>query len=305
MKHRVATLFLAFLAVLAAASPAPACTLWAAVGGSAGGGALIAKNRDWAPDHVQELRLVAPEQGHKYFGLFALGGKKPRLTAGINDAGLAICSASAGSIPKGERGENTIAGLMGKILSGCGNVAAVLARKELFARHSAVFYLVADARQAARIEVGPSGEVAAAAISQGVLAQTNHYLAPSLAWANKKIGASSQARYGRICELADGGRGPFSFEDFLAMSRDHADGPDNSIWRSGGTPTATRSLAAWIARLPATGAPTLYVRLANPGESEREATLVLDTAFWNGPTGRAFDSWSVVSAKPESDTLNR
>jgi hypothetical protein len=269
------------LAALPLAAPARSCTLWAVAGQAAGGGALIAKNRDWVPDHVQVFKVIEPKTGHKYFGLFALGGKNPRLTAGVNDAGLAVFSATASSIPKGERGENRISGLMDKLLASCDGVDALLAKKDLFALHSACFYLVADARKAARIEVGPSGEVSVTELREGVVAQTNHFLEPSLSWANKRIGVSSQARYDRIRALLDAKPGPFSFEDFLAMSGDTADGPDNSIWRTGSAPGKPRSLAAWVARLPATGAPRLHVRLANPGEPEREATLVLDRAFWN------------------------
>jgi hypothetical protein len=52
------TLSLACLAALPLAAPARSCTLWAVAGQAAGGGALIAKNRDWVPDHVQVFKVI-------------------------------------------------------------------------------------------------------------------------------------------------------------------------------------------------------------------------------------------------------
>ena len=45
-------------------SRAESCTLWAAVGEAArAGGSLVVKNRDWRPDHRQEIKRVTPKQG--------------------------------------------------------------------------------------------------------------------------------------------------------------------------------------------------------------------------------------------------
>ncbi len=55
-----------------------ACTLWAAAGSRvAGGGVLVAKNRDMPPDHRQELRLVRPPEGFRYLGLIAVDCEEP------------------------------------------------------------------------------------------------------------------------------------------------------------------------------------------------------------------------------------
>lgn len=42
-----------------------ACTLYGAAGGNVeGGGTILAKNRDWKPDHTQLLRIVKPSRGY-------------------------------------------------------------------------------------------------------------------------------------------------------------------------------------------------------------------------------------------------
>jgi hypothetical protein len=75
---------------------AESCTLWAAVGeATRGGGSLVVKNRDWRPDHRQEIKRVTPKQGFRYFGLFATGNDEPGLKAGVNEKGLVVVSATA------------------------------------------------------------------------------------------------------------------------------------------------------------------------------------------------------------------
>jgi hypothetical protein len=62
---------------------------------------------------------------------------------------------------------------------------------------------------------------------------------------NVIIGKSSAVRFDRIQELLGEKKGNFTPADFTAMSRDSVAGPDNSIWRTGSTPTTTRTLATW------------------------------------------------------------
>jgi hypothetical protein len=75
---------------------AESCTLWAAVReATRDGGSLVAKNRDWRPDHRQEVKRVTPKQGFRYYGLFATGNEEPGLKAGVNEKGLVVVSATA------------------------------------------------------------------------------------------------------------------------------------------------------------------------------------------------------------------
>ena len=85
-------------------APAGACTLWGAAGeAAAGGGSLVAKNRDWTPDQRQELGILRPAQGFQAVVLRAVGGAEPGVKAGVNTAGLVILSATAGQVPAAER----------------------------------------------------------------------------------------------------------------------------------------------------------------------------------------------------------
>ena len=84
--------------------PAAACTLWGAVGSAVdGGGTLVAKNRDWVPDHRQELSLLKPAQGYQALVLRAVGGAEPGIKAGVNEKGLVIVSATASQIDASQR----------------------------------------------------------------------------------------------------------------------------------------------------------------------------------------------------------
>jgi hypothetical protein len=84
----------------------------------------------------------------------------------------------------------------------------------------------------------------------------------------------------RIQELLAARRLPLAQTDFTAMTEDRLWGPDDSIWRTGDSPKKIRTLAAWSVGLPPDGPPTLYFKIANPGESAAVRQLRLDAAFW-------------------------
>lgn len=69
--------------------PSSACTLWGASGTAVEGrGTLVAKNRDWNPDHRQELVVLKPTPGYRSLLLKAVGGAEPGVKAGVNEKGL-------------------------------------------------------------------------------------------------------------------------------------------------------------------------------------------------------------------------
>jgi len=261
--------------------PAQACTLWAAAGErSRDGATLIAKNRDWQPNQRVELRGITPEQGLRFLGLLPFqAGKRRGVAAGINEKGLAIVSASAGSVPHKKRNVGT-KGLNKLILTSFDTVDAVLRKRELFSRSRPVFYVIADKSKIALIEVALRGEMSVRVKEHGILFHTNHYIDQKLLWANEKIGKSSQMRLHRIRHLLTTHSSPFTIEDFMAFSEDRNDGPDNSIWRTGSSPKERRTLATWIVSISKGDHPVLYVRLANPDEPERTYNVNLDSSFW-------------------------
>jgi hypothetical protein len=269
---------IAFLLALGA-QPSGACTLWGAAGDRvAGGGTLIAKNRDWAPNQQHELVILRPAEGHRSVALMALGGDEPGVKAGVNEKGLAIVSATASQVPSAERKSvQQRKGLIHHLLTTCVSVADVLQQLDLM--HRPVFYLVADRKEIAVVEVAPDGQLSVRRASSGTLHHTNHYCAIEPGDSMRKPGASSRQRYGRIEALLNDAPGPFTPEDFIRFSEDRNAGPDNSIWRTGSTPDRHRTLAAWLVTIPASGSPGIYLKTADPGQPERVCRLSVAEAL--------------------------
>jgi len=269
---------IAALIVASGPLPAPACTLWGAAGPAAGGGTLISKNRDWAPDHHQVLKKVRPEKGWAYFGLFAEGNGDPGLKAGVNEKGLTIVSASS-NLPRSVREDQPgMHGVMIKILTDYDSVDALIANADkVFSKSRANFFLISDRSKVLTVEVGLLGKYALSVNDSGTSAHTNHYLSPELtSTQSQKVGMSSRTRYQRINSLLGQTTVPYTLEQFSSLARDQHDGPDNSLWRSGREYT----LASWIVATPAQGPPRLHVVVANPGEPEGTQDLLLDAKFW-------------------------
>ncbi len=282
-------LVFALCAVAAMVSPSlEACTLWAAAGDRAAqGGSLVAKNRDWTPE-PDEVRLVRPREGFRFLGLFPLReGKRRGAVAGINEAGLVVVTASAGSIPRDERNRGG-GGLTERLFSGFATVDAVLADDVGVERTHPAIYLLADRFRIAWVEVAPGGRFAICVTENGVLTHTNHYLDESLTSLNAKVGRSSRRRLVRIGELAEGRTAPLTFADFKAFSQDRRDGPVDSLWRTGNRPKGERTLASWVVSLPKAAPPEIFIRLANPGQKERTMEMSLDSAFWKRPDETIF-----------------
>jgi isopenicillin-N N-acyltransferase like protein len=259
------------------------CTLWSAAGESVkNGGTLIAKNRDWAPDHKQVMKKIsATKDNFAYFGLYAEDDDAPGFKAGINEKNLVVVTASASSIPKKVRLEiKNKKNLVRTILSKYTSVAEVLKDKKIFETRIPMFYMIADKNEIAYIEISIDGEYSITTKKSGVLYHTNHYLEPNFASSNIKIGKSSQTRLKRVEELLTKNKSFFGLDDFTAISNDRNDGANNSIWRTGSKPGAERTLAAWIVELPKEGVPAVYVKLANPDEPIQEFRYKIDEEFW-------------------------
>lgn len=277
-------LILALALALLGAAPARACTLWAAVGSQvAGGGALAAKNRDWSPDSPGRLERVTPREGRPYLALMARSPQGWGVRAGVNQAGLAVLSASASAVPKALRGQG-LPGVSRRLLAGFSSVEAVLARREMFQGLAPRFYLLADARQAAVVEIAPGGAVRIADTRDGVLSHTNHYLSPEFSAHNQRPALSSRARLERVDAFLAALSRPLTLAAFERISQDRGAGPDNSLWRTGSKPRGTRTLAGLVVSLPPRGPNEAAVVLANPGEPQRRIKIILDEKFWREPS---------------------
>jgi len=264
---------------LLSSQPSEACTLWGAVGTAVeGGGTLVAKNRDWAPDHFQELSVLRPAEGFQSLVLRAVGGEEPGVKAGVNEKGLVIVSATANQVPRAERNKvEQKKGLMRHLLVTCASVDEVLKNIDLFRRP--VFYLIADRKEVVAIEVAPAGRRSVTRRDSGALSHTNHYCAIDSPDIKHKPSASSTTRLGRIDELLKTHPQPYSIEDFFRFSTDQNAGPDDGVWRTGSDLAKRRTLATWIVAVPPAGSPQLYLKTADPGEPEQICRLSIAEAF--------------------------
>jgi len=262
---------------------AQACTIWAATGDAVeGGGSLIVKNRDWLPDHRQDVKLISPADGYRYLGLFTMDGVHKGLKAGINEKGLVIVSAAAGSIPVKERKEMPYThGLSVRLLKECSSVEDAISRTDLFMGPKTL--MIADKQKVATIEIGPEGNYSVMVKENGTIFHTNHYIDESMLEFNRISGPSSQKRYSRIGELLNNHSQTYDFDTFIDFSKDQNDGPDNSIFRTGSTPHKTRTMAVWAVAIPQNKSPELYIEILNPNENERVIRINAEDIF-NGKT---------------------
>jgi isopenicillin-N N-acyltransferase like protein len=257
-----------------------ACTLWGAAGIDANGGTILSKNRDWKPDHAQTLELRRNKTGFAYFGLYAVGNNAEGLKQGVNEKGLTVVTATAGAIPKAAReAEQGKGGLMTTLLRHYVTCDQILADKEkLFSNRKPSFLMISDRKKLLVIEVALKGRYAVKVVESGVTAHSNHFLDASLSDCNLKLGESSATRVVRITELLENAPRPLNTTAFAAMSRDHHNGVNNSLWRTG---SESATLSSWIVETPRSGAAKLRVLLANPGRPEQTNIFVLDDKFWN------------------------
>lgn len=304
--------FLASIIIMGT-SPAHACTLWGSVEKSADGASVssckdsawgrpvpefarhrgkidgkvvFAKNRDWAYKDITLTKIFKPQKGFRYFGIFGdKDGKSTGVKAGINEKGLVVLSATASSLHKKERiyrGKDKIA-INGYVLSHYSNVDEVLNNKKIFSRCNPAFVVVGDRNKAAVVEVAPGGKYSYKIVNKGVFCHTNHYFQePDFDKFNRKPAESSRVRLKRIRSLLESKDRGWRLEDFIGISKNEEDGPDNSLWRKGSSPKESRTLATFIVEIPENGFPVVYIRRADFGKPVEERRFVIDGLFWDG-----------------------
>ncbi len=254
---------------------ASACTLWAAAGDRVvGGGTMIHKNRDWNPDHQQDLRLVIPKTGFRYLSLYTTGNDWVGTKAGVNSEGLVIVTASAPAHLDKKvnfQGKTNTATLLSRYESVDKALKALEADKWKSGPQSII---LADKTEIASIEFGLDGQHAVIARkSNGVAFHTNHYLSDELIGLNPAtISASSLKRYEKI-------NGLLNSTYTLDMDASISFSKDPVIWRAGSTPTSVRTLSAWTVRHYSDGRSTLHLIMANPGMPETSYEITLVDAF--------------------------
>lgn len=240
-----------------------ACTGWATI--NSNGDILITKNRDFIPSN-EFIEARHPKDKFSYLGLFAMNKKnKKQLKAGINEKNLVITSLNASVLPRSEKhGEDK--GIMAKILSQYSTVQQIYNDKDiLFSNAHPEFYMLADKKNIAYVEIAPNHKFSFILKDKGILTHTNHYLDNNLLAYNEKKYPSSHIRFTRINELLDEKKDNFSLSDFKNFADDRLHSPNNSIWRTSADNYHERTVATWIVSIPHEGSsPYIYIKLAAP-----------------------------------------
>lgn len=275
------------LAVLTLNSPASACTLWTVSGERVqGGGTLIAKNRDFTTDMPNHFEVVNPQSGYRMFALVATNAEGRRsLVGGVNEHGLAVVTATVGTIPKDERINRTRAGKLKNptraILTQFRSLRELLDSPEALRGLYPVFALVGDSTGTVMVEVSGGDYRILPVPPEEPGVHTNHPLSrdfPDI-W-EREAAKGSEVRLERMRDLLGQSPRKLGLSGFAALSLDRDGGPDQSIFRVGSAPRKPRTIGTLAAWLPPGGAPVVFARLTNDGQEVQEKTLTLDAAFW-------------------------
>jgi hypothetical protein len=280
MNRILATVFcLAFLNVSVPFSSAVGCTIWAATGDEVQGkGSLIGKNRDNLSYLRTIPKMVFPENGFGFYGLFDTEANG-YVTAGINEKGLVVVNAAANSVPREQRFVAT-EDLTYRLLSSFDSADAIILQKTIFEKSHPAIYIIADSSKIMSVEIAPAGKYSVTVLRKGNLVFTNHYTAPDLLSENKIASNGSLQRLQRARALLSVRALPFRLDDFIFISNDRNGGTEASIWRISSGSESIRTLASWIVHVPPEGHPSLYVRIANESEPETTRTIKIDQLFW-------------------------
>jgi len=282
------SLLLLAVSLLAPDFTAFACTLWSLSGERVqGGGTLIAKNRDFTTDMPNHFEVVTPENGYRAFAMVATSAEgKRNMVGGVNEHGLAVVTATVGTIPKQERISRSRAGKLQNptraILTRFRSLRELLDNPKALRMLYPVFALVADSTGAVVIEASGGDYRILPVVSGEAGVHTNHPLSrdfPDI-W-ETKAATGSQVRLDRMRGLLDQSPGRLGLGAFTALSLDRDGGPDQSIFRTGSAPGKPRTLGTLAAWLPPAGAPVVFARLTNDGQGVEEMTFTLDATFWS------------------------
>ena len=245
-----------------------------------GGGTLAAENLDSENTSYARLVFSRPYDGYKYLAveLSAKNGA-PSVQCGINEKGLAVLSADA-PVNKEEKnaGKKDLCEL---ILRNYFEVNSVIEDKEKLSEYAPGSYMIADKSNVVQIEIVPGGKYRITGTMNGKLCHTSEYLEPEFSAYNKAVSTGSVVRRERINGLMGNSSQNFGLDDFITISEDQHDGPDNSLWVSGKSKTSERTLATFIVLMPGDAPPTLYIKTANTNQKMKSAKLLLDRKFWH------------------------
>lgn len=250
--------------LLLGGSPAQACTLYAAQGTAVvGGGAIVAKNRDWRPEPQSvHMREPGADGQYRYFGLYAGDYEQHQLRGGVNERGLVAYSAAVSSVTKRHKAADAeeygaAKGTLRKVLERYATVEEALAHPDVF--RGCRFVMLGDSTEVAYVEGGLAGKLQIVRQQNGVLAHTNHYLTSELAPQNERYYESSHVRLQRVQELLTA-QPQLALADFVRIGEDRSAGANDSLWRVGDAEHSTQTVAQMVVAVRPDRDFTVYVK---------------------------------------------
>jgi isopenicillin-N N-acyltransferase-like protein len=209
-------------------APSEGCTTWAASGDMTRDGApLLAKNRDYRPDHqpLQCLARIKPARGHAYLCLTSAGSPGV-FSSGLNAAGLAAADTHVVSSDIGPGIARY--SLMMHLLERCETVAEALAYLPSTPHFGDGTVILADAQgDMAVLELAHSAQ-AVQQDGEGFLVSTNHFSAPETQalWVEAnlpRLQGNSQARRQEVEAALRAGRGQVDVPWAQSLMARHGD----------------------------------------------------------------------------------
>ena len=206
---------------------AEGCTTWAASGSATGGGGpILAKNRDYRPDHLplQNVVHATPDSGYPYLYVSSAGSPGV-FSGGMNRAGLAVADTHVYCTDLGP-GLPSYA-LMMHILEGHDSVSSALDYLRAVPRLGRNNLILADARGHLAVFEGGHSHYGLFESHDGALVNTNHFVSEEMRDHFAAVGppqarGRSRGRYGTVHRaLADAhGRIDAAFAQRLAAKHD-------------------------------------------------------------------------------------
>ena len=212
---------------------AEGCTTWAASGSTtAGGEPILAKNRDYHPDHLplQNVVRAMPDTGHTYLYVSSAGSPGV-FSAGINQAGLAIADTHVYSRDLGP-GLPSYA-LMMHILEASDSVSSALEYLRAVPRLGRNNLILADAAGHLAVFEGGHTRYGLFESHGGALVNTNHFASDEMQDCFVAVDpplarGRSSGRYESVSRALTGAQGRIDLSFARGLAAAH-DGPLSSI----------------------------------------------------------------------------
>lgn len=210
------------------------------------GGAMLAKNRDYRPEHVpiqRVMRHADPDWGGRNILVLGSLGSPGNFSSGMNSDGLVVSDTASRTIDMGVGFHRYF--LLTWLLVHCASVDQALAAIRRITHTGSGLLILADASGAvAAVELGHR-RVGIERMTSGRVGRTNHFVTPEMAAVNLKAAGSARSRansirrWGVLGPLLAGLPQPPAIDDVARLLAHHDAKGDAAFCRHGGGDLST------------------------------------------------------------------